>query len=133
MLPVPVLWGGVLAAGGWEDRGVPEAKEAREGKEGALSRPPTMAERGDELGRLVASKRRQYGDSVGRTAEVLRVYFPGGIAVHQYGDLLLLVRVLDKLSRIAQRREDGKDLGGESPWQDIGGYGLLGWAKDEER
>ncbi len=86
-----------------------------------------------QLGSLVAEKQIQYGDSAGRTAEVLRVYFPDGIHVHQYGDVLLLVRVLDKLSRIAQRREDGRDLGGESPWQDIGGYGLLGWAKDEER
>jgi hypothetical protein len=41
------------------------------------------------------------------------------------------VRCLDKFSRIAQRWEDGKDLGGESPWKDIAGYGLLGWQKDD--
>ena len=82
------------------------------------------------LGRLVESKQRQYGDSAGRAGQIMRVLYPEGVAPHQYDDALLVVRVLDKLSRIAQRGADGRDLGGESPWQDIAGYGLLGMAKD---
>lgn len=85
-----------------------------------------------EIGELVARKQTQYGDSVGKTGKIMRVLYPDGIPVHAIPDALLTVRVLDKLSRISQRGADGKDLGGESPWQDICGYGLLGTAKDEE-
>lgn len=90
-------------------------------------------ERGAELGKLVESKQKQYGDSAGKSGGIMRILYPQGIASHQMDDALLTVRVLDKLSRIAQRGEDGKDLGGESPWKDLAGYGLLGWAKDEPR
>jgi len=44
-----------------------------------------------------------------------------------------VVRVIDKLFRIAQRGVDGKDLGGESPWRDVTGYGILGAARDERK
>lgn len=81
------------------------------------------------LGKLITEKQRQYGNSVTKSAEILKLLYPQGVAVHQYGDVLLVVRVLDKLSRISQRGADGKD--NESPWQDIGGYGLLGWQKDK--
>jgi hypothetical protein len=85
---------------------------------------------GTEIGTLVNDKQRQYGDSAGRAGKIMAVLYPDGIKPHQYDDALLTVRVLDKLSRIAQRGPDGKDLGGESPWFDISGYGLLGSAKD---
>lgn len=88
---------------------------------------------GAALGSLVESKQRQYGDSAGRSGSIMRVLYPTGIPPHAMDDALLIVRVLDKLSRIAQRGENGKDLGGESPWKDIAGYGLLGAAKDGER
>lgn len=91
----------------------------------------TYEERGRELGALVESKQKQYGDSAGRAGKILEIYYPNGIKPYQYDDALLMVRILDKLSRIAQRGADGKDLGGESPYKDLGGYSLLGWAKDE--
>lgn len=91
----------------------------------------TYAHLAKTLGQLVDSKQRQYGDSVTRSAEALKVFFPDGIKPQHYYDALIIVRVFDKISRIAQRGEDGKDLGGESPWKDISGYGLLGWWKDE--
>jgi len=83
-----------------------------------------------ELAVLVESKEEQYGCSHLKAAQIMEVLYPSGIPRHAYGDALLLVRVLDKLSRIAQRGESGKDLGGESPWRDIAGYGLLGTRKD---
>jgi hypothetical protein len=86
---------------------------------------------GTDVGVLVTEKQKQYGNSVGRSGEILKVLYPGGIVPNQFADALMVVRVLDKLSRIAQRSDDGKDLGGESPWKDIAGYGLLGWHKDE--
>lgn len=86
-----------------------------------------------ELGALVESKQVHYGDSAGRSGAIMRALYPEGIPPHAYDDALLVVRVLDKLSRVAQRLADGLDRGGESPWRDIAGYGLLGLAKDERR
>jgi hypothetical protein len=89
-------------------------------------------EMGQALGELVEAKNVQYGDSAGRAGRIIEILYPDGIEPYQYDDALLMVRVLDKLSRIAQRGPDGKDLGGESPWKDIAGYGLLGAVKDEK-
>jgi hypothetical protein len=86
---------------------------------------------GVEISELVTAKQIQYGDSAGRAGQILAVLYPAGVPIHAYDDALLIVRCLDKFSRIAQRGEDGKDLGGESPWKDIAGYGLLGWQKDD--
>lgn len=86
---------------------------------------------GKEIGELVTSKQRQYGDSAGKAGHILAILYPDGLKPYQYDDALLVVRCLDKFSRIAQRGEDGQDLGGESPWKDLAGYGLLGWHKDE--
>lgn len=88
--------------------------------------------RAQQIGELVESKQAQYGNSAGRAGDILRVLYPEGIPTHAYRDALLVVRVLDKLSRIAQRGADGRDKGGESPWQDVAGYGLLGTVADEE-
>lgn len=85
---------------------------------------------GQNLGSLVDSKQAQYGDSVGKSPRMLAVLYPNGIPVHAFGDALLVVRVIDKLNRIAVRGPNGADGGGESPWQDIAGYGLLGARKD---
>lgn len=82
---------------------------------------------GAEIGRLVAEKQRAYGDSYGRSGEVMRVLYPDGIRPEQYDDALAVVRVVDKLFRIATDR----DALGESPWRDIAGYGLLGAARAE--
>jgi hypothetical protein len=88
---------------------------------------------GYDVGKLVEEKQVQYGDSVGKSARILETLFPSGIPVHSFPDALLIVRILDKLSRLAQRGPEAKDLGGESPWRDIAGYGLLGLMKDEKK
>ena len=81
---------------------------------------------GVEIGRLVQEKNDAYGDSFSRSGEVLKILFPKGISPEQYTDALSIVRVVDKLFRIATR----KNLLEESPWKDVAGYGLLGWNKD---
>jgi len=88
---------------------------------------------GQSIGVLVDEKQRQYGDSANKSGEILRVLYPEGVKPHSYRDMLLMVRVLDKLSRIAQRGENGRDLGGESPWRDVAGYALLGIVADRDR
>lgn len=93
---------------------------------------PDYGKLGSDLGVLITDKQRQYGDSVTKSGKILAVLYPEGVPLHAYYDALMVVRVLDKLSRIAQRGPNGQDLGGESPWKDIAGYGLLGQAKDEQ-
>lgn len=80
------------------------------------------------LADLVASKQIQYGDSATRAQAIAAILYPTGVSVGQYKDMLLVIRVIDKLSRIATSG-DGTDHGGENPWQDIGGYALLGMAR----
>jgi hypothetical protein len=79
-----------------------------------------------EIGELTAEKNAAYGNSVATSTEVLRLLYPDGVKPKQYRDMLLVARVLDKLSRIANR----KDAFGESPWRDIAGYGVIGAVND---
>lgn len=88
---------------------------------------PTM---GSRLGELVAEKSRAYGDSAGKSAALLSTLYPDGIPPGAFRDALLVVRVLDKLCRIANRGEGRRDPGGESPWCDVAGYGLIGVRQD---
>jgi hypothetical protein len=83
----------------------------------------------EEIGTLVAEKNQAYGDSFGRSGDVLRVIYPDGIKPEQYDDALAVVRILDKLFRIAN---DGCAFG-ESPFLDITGYGLLGAVRHNNR
>ena len=80
-----------------------------------------------EVGKLTAEKNLAYGDSYSRACNVLQELYPNGVQPHQYRDMLATVRVIDKLFRLATR----KDAFGESPWRDICGYSLLGIAADE--
>lgn len=80
-----------------------------------------------EMGDLVTEKNAAYGDSFAVCGEFLRMLYPTGITPDQYTDALCLVRIFDKMKRIATR----KDAFGESPYRDIMGYALLGVAKDE--
>jgi hypothetical protein len=79
---------------------------------------------GTEIGRLVKEKNRAYGDSFGQSCKILEVLYPKGVPVEQYRDALAIIRVIDKLFRLANNR----DAFGESPWRDICGYSILGVA-----
>lgn len=74
-----------------------------------------------DLAELIVRKQMAYGDSFGRSQEIIRVLYPGGIRPDQYLDALAVIRVIDKLFRIANQRT----AFGEDPWRDIAGYGLL--------
>ncbi len=93
---------------------------------GCHAAPPTNFEAiGTALGRLVDQKQAAYGDSFGKSGAVMRILYPAGVAVEQLDDALTVVRILDKLFRIATAR----DALGESPFKDIAGYGILGQAR----
>jgi len=80
-----------------------------------------------EIGQLVQEKNLAYGDSFGQACRILEVLYPSGIKPDQYRDALAITRVIDKLFRLANK----KDAFGESPWRDICGYAILGVANDE--
>jgi hypothetical protein len=83
---------------------------------------------GVRVGELVKEKNQAYGDSFSRATEILEVLYPNGVKAHQFRDMLAVIRVIDKLFRLATR----KDAYDESPWNDIAGYALLGIAADEK-
>lgn len=78
---------------------------------------------GRGIGRLVDEKNRAYSNSFRKTAAMLMILYPDGIKPRQYEDAALLIRLGDKMSRIAG---GDKQAFGENPFQDIAGYGMLG-------
>ena len=82
---------------------------------------------GAEIGALVATKQQCYGDSFGKAGALIAILYPEGIPLSKLDDALTIVRVVDKLFRIATSR----DALGESPWRDIAGYALLSVARVE--
>ena len=82
-----------------------------------------------EIGELTADKNEAYGDSFYICDQILQLLYPDGVEPSQYGDMLAITRVIDKIGRIANR----KNAFGESPYRDLGGYGLIGAVHDEIR
>lgn len=82
------------------------------------------AKLGSEVGELVAEKQRQYGDSIAKAERIMAILYPDGVPASALSGALTVIRVLDKLARIATAA-GGPDMGGESPWRDIAGYALL--------
>lgn len=76
---------------------------------------------GKAIGALVDVKNAQYGDAFHKTGKILAILYPEGVTSEQYDDMLAVVRVLDKLFRVANGKQ-----GNEDPFKDIAGYGLLG-------
>ena len=89
----------------------------------------TYKQIGEEIGSLVDKKNAAYGSSFAECHKILSVLYPSGIQPEQYTDALAIIRVIDKLFRIANK----KDAFGESPWGDIAGYAILGIANHEKK
>lgn len=81
-----------------------------------------------KIGALVDEKNTAYGNSFGEVGDFLKILYPNGIPPESYTDALCIVRIFDKLKRIATN----KNAFGESPYQDIAGYALLGTQKDND-
>ena len=84
---------------------------------------------GTDIGKLVDEKNTAYGSSFEKSEQILKVLYPEGIKPDQYKDMLAITRIVDKLFRIATK----KDAFGENPFKDIAGYGILGIANDQEK
>ena len=89
---------------------------------GALEASNYYEELALSVGKLVSEKQDAYGNSFGLSGAILQILYPDGIQPNQYDDALAVIRIIDKLFRIANR----KDYNGENPYMDIAGYGLLG-------
>jgi len=89
----------------------------------------TFKQIGTEIGTLVEEKNSAYGSSFAESYKILNTLYPNGIKPEQYTDALAIIRVIDKLFRIANK----KDAFGESPWKDIAGYAILGISNDESK
>ena len=76
---------------------------------------------GLDLGKLVDKKNAAYGSAFSKCQDFLRLLYPDGVKPEQYKDMLTLVRIFDKIVRIAT----DKGAFGENPYSDIGGYALL--------
>jgi len=76
--------------------------------------------------RLVNEKQKAYGNSFGKSGDVVRVLYPRGIPPDQMDDALAVIRIIDKLFRIATQ----KNAFGENPWRDIMGYALLALTRE---
>lgn len=73
------------------------------------------------LGALIESKQEAYGDAFGQCHKVFEVLYPQGVPPEKMKDFLAIVRVVDKLFRIAHHKEAFS----ENPWEDIAGYAIL--------
>lgn len=79
-----------------------------------------------DIANLVEEKQLAYGDSFGKAGKIMEILYPDGIFFDNMDDALTVVRILDKLFRIATK----KKAFGESPWKDIMGYALLATVRD---
>ena len=82
---------------------------------------------GQRIGELVDVKNDAYGNAFHKSGEFLKVLYPNGIKPEQYKDMLAVVRIFDKLMRIANGNQ-----GDENAYMDIAGYGIL-MSKDDEQ
>jgi hypothetical protein len=55
-----------------------------------------------QIAELVTQKQKAYGDSFGKSGDVLRILYPNGVKPEKYGDLLAVTRIIDKLFQIAK-------------------------------
>lgn len=74
-----------------------------------------------EIGELVASKNEAYGNSFQHSGEIMKFLFPQGIPPEKYIVALALVRIIDKIFRLATN----PNYNNENCWQDMAGYCVL--------
>lgn len=75
---------------------------------------------GQELGAFVDEKNKAYGSAFQQSATFLELLFPKGIPPEQFQNMILFIRMFDKLKRITTHR----DAFGEDPEMDLLGLVL---------
>lgn len=82
---------------------------------------PNFKEIGTNIGELVADKNKNYGNSFMHSGEIMKFLFPNGVPPEKYIIMLALVRILDKIFRLATNPK----YNNENCWKDIAGYCVL--------
>jgi len=77
---------------------------------------------------LIVEKQKAYGDAFGECGQFLRLLYPNGIPPDRLDDAQYLLRIWDKMKRIATHGA-GNDPMNEDPFRDIIGYSLLALGK----
>lgn len=88
----------------------------------------TIKQIANDLSQLIEKKNQAYGNAFDKTEDILKILYPNGIKVEQYKDIHVLVRMLDKICRIAR----DNDPFNESPYMDLAGYSLLALERREK-
>lgn len=82
---------------------------------------PEFAKIGKDIGELVQEKNQAYGDSFKHSGEIMKFLFPDGIPPEKYIVALALVRIIDKIFRLATN----PTYNNENCWKDMAGYCIL--------
>jgi len=85
----------------------------------------TFQEMAKGIADLVSEKEKAYGSAFDKAGDFLKVLYPNGIKSDQYKDMLCIVRVFDKLMRIATSYQ-GTEEKKIDAYSDMMGYALLG-------
>ena len=80
----------------------------------------SIKELGKRIGEICHEKNVSYGDSVNVSANIMKHIYPKGVPVEKYHQMLVTVRIIDKLMRLA----NDASYNAEDPALDIAGYGL---------
>ena len=86
-------------------------------------------EAGYKMGLLVAKKNSDYGSAFEQVTQILKILYPNGIPVHQYENASLLIRMFDKVGRIAN---ENVQFYNEDSWKDLVGYSLIKLVKNSK-
>lgn len=82
-----------------------------------------------EIAGLLEEKNLAYGDSLQKSGSVLAIMFPGGVPSEKLWIAGIIVRIIDKLFRLAT----DETAFGEEPLKDIAGYAILGLFESRKR
>lgn len=107
----------------------PEAMTNRELRTSFDASNENFARVAMELSVLLSQKNKAYGDSYYKAGEFLKLIYPNGLKPENYDDALTLVRMFDKMARIATK----KDALGESPYRDLAGYAILAITREKNQ
>lgn len=88
-----------------------------------MSNSKELIEVVNDLRDTLLTKREAYGNAFNNAPDILTMLYPNGIQPESYGDVLTIVRIIDKLYRIANQADT------EDPWEDIAGYAVLALEK----
>lgn len=82
----------------------------------------------NKISDLIVEKQEAYGNAFGKSGDIIKILYPNGIPLSKINDALTVIRMLDKLFRIATN----KDALGEDPFKDIAGYALLAVVRNND-